>query len=316
MKKWLMIFLVAFSMIALAACSDNKEESKAENKQTERILKTDQGDVKVPMHPKRVIVDWNLGHVLATGMKPVGTTITMLEYGQLMKPYVDETVADIGSGNTPNVEKMLELKPDLIITWDPKSVEKYKKIAPTVVYDTSKYNGVHEELRAMGKILNREKETKEYLADFDKRVAVAKEKVEKAMPKDATYSIIDLATIKQAIVVGNTSERGGNALYEMLALKPSEGVKKNIIDKGESRKDVSWEKIGDYAGDYIFVITSKEKGVDTAPSNWKSLDAVKSGRVIEIDMKDYFSSDPISSLIQTEDMAEKLLKLQENLKQK
>ncbi|MEM5627530.1 hypothetical protein AAHB47_30360 [Bacillus wiedmannii] len=43
---------------------------------------------------------------------------------------------------------------------------------------------------------------------------------------------------------------------------------------------------------------------------------MKSGRVIEIDMKDYFSSDPISSLIQTEDMAEKLVKLQENLKQK
>ncbi|WP_179086331.1 MULTISPECIES: hypothetical protein [Paenibacillus] len=45
------------------------------------------------------------------------------------------------------------------------------------------------------------------------------------------------------------------------------------------------------------------------PATWKMLDAVKNNRMIEIDMEKYFAADSYSSLLQAEDIADKLTKL-------
>ncbi|UNK18342.1 ABC transporter substrate-binding protein [Paenibacillus sp. N3/727] len=284
-------------------------EQKTDDQQTEkeanktRIISTVTGDVEVPTHPERVIVDWDLGHVLALGVEPVGASKTILEYGRFLEPYVTDQTQDIGGDGQVSVEKMLALNPDLIITWDPKMVEQYSKVAPTVVYDTAKYDNIHEEITAMGEILNRQKEAEEWLSSFDKRVEAAKEKIKGVIPEDATFSIIDVATTKSTIVVGESGERGGDALYQILGVTPQPRVKSDIIDKGEIRLDVSWEKVGDYAGDYVFMVRNGEGSELELPSVWNSLDAVKNKRVYELDMKKYFTSDPLSALLQAEEMA-------------
>ena len=76
----------------------------------------------------------------------------------------------------------MELEPDLIITGDQEAAEKYSKIAPTVVYDTSNYETIHEEIIAMGDILNKQEEAKKWLANFDQRVATAKDKIKEIIP--------------------------------------------------------------------------------------------------------------------------------------
>ena len=311
----LVILLAACSSEASSQTSTNEVKAAAETaeeKKTEqpeqpesktRIIKTVTGDVEVPTHPERVIVDWNLGNVLALGIEPVGASKTILDYGQFLAPYVTEKTQDIGRDGQVSLEKMLELKPDLIITWDAKAVEQYSKIAPTVVYDTTQYPSIPEQINAMGDILNRQKEAKEWLDSFDKRVAEAKAKIKEVVPADATFSIIDVGTTKTPIVVGQTGERGGDALYQILGVKPQPLVKSEIIDKKESRADISWEKITDYAGDYIFLITQGEGTKPDLPSVWNTLDAVKNNHVYEINIKRYFTSDPLSALLQAEEMA-------------
>lgn len=282
------------------------EQSEEKDTQATRIISTATGEVEVPAHPERVIVDWDLGHVLALGVEPVGTSKTILEYGRFLEPYVTDKTQDIGGDGLVSVEKMLALNPDLIITWDPKMVDQYSKVAPTVVYDTGDYDSIHDEMTAMGEILNRQKEAEAWLTSFDERVEVAKSKIKGVIPEDATFSIIDVATTKSTIVVGETGERGGDALYQILGLTPHPLIQSEIIDKGEVRLDVSWEKIDDFAGDYVFVITSGEEKELELPSVWNSLDAVKNNRVVELDMKKYFTSDPLSALLQAEEMAELL----------
>ncbi|MGM1045664.1 MAG: ABC transporter substrate-binding protein [Bacillota bacterium] len=310
----LLLFLVACSSEGTNSTSTNevKEEQTAEQtaektkeKDTKktRIISTVTGDVEVPTYPERVIVDWDLGHVLALGVEPVGASKTILEYGRFLEPYVTDQTQDIGGDGQVSVEKMLELNPDLIITWDPKMVEQYSKVAPTVVYDTGKYDNIHDEITAMGEILNRQKEAEEWLTSFDERVEVAKEKIRGVIPEDATFSIIDVATTKSTIVVGETGERGGDALYQILGLTPHPLIQSEIIDKGEVRLDVSWEKVGDYAGDYVFMVRNGVGSELELPSVWNSLDAVKNKRVYELDMKKYFTSDPLSALLQAEEMA-------------
>lgn len=310
----LLLFLAACSSEGANNTSTNevKEEQTSEQpaeqtaekdmKKT-RIISTVTGDVEVPTHPERVIVDWDLGHVLALGVEPVGASKTILEYGRFLEPYVTDQTQDIGGDGQVSVEKMLALNPDLIITWDPKMVEKYSKVAPTVVYDTGKYDNIHDEITAMGEILNRQKEAEEWLTSFEERVEVAKEKIRGVIPEDATFSIIDVATTKSTIVVGESGERGGDALYQILGVTPHPRVKSDIIDKGEIRLDVSWEKVGDYAGDYVFMVRNDVGSELELPSVWNSLDAVKNKRVYELDMKKYFTSDPLSALLQAEEMA-------------
>ena len=227
-----------------------------------------------------MIVDWDLGHVLALGVEPVGTSKTILDYGQFLTPYVTDRTEDIGQDGQVSMEKMLELKPDLIITWDRNAVEQYSKIAPTVVFETQNYQNIHEEITAMGEILNKQKEAEGWLASFDERVAAAQAKINDVVPEGATFSIIDVGTTKATIVVGETGERGGDALYQILGLTPHPLVKSEIIDKGESRLDVSWEKVADYAGDYIFMITTGDDNQQELPSVWNSIDAVKNHNVL------------------------------------
>lgn len=295
-------------VLMLAACSA-KEEPATDAKTDTREIETVMGKVTVPSNPQRVIVDWDLGHVIALGVEPVGASKTTLEFGQLLKQFVTDKTDEIGRDGQVSYEKVLELEPDLIITWNRDQVAEYEKIAPTVVFDTTQYDGVHEQLTAMGEILNRQNEAKDWLADYDQRVAKAKAQIEASVPKDATFTIIDSGTVKDAIVVGKSGERGGLAAYGVLELKAADKIQQDIIDKKESRAEVSWESIQDFAGDYIFLITQQGDNQDELPSVWQSLDAVKNGRVIELKVKEYFTGDPISTLLQAEDMAAKVAEL-------
>ncbi|KZE48843.1 hypothetical protein AV540_16410 [Brevibacillus parabrevis] len=97
--------------------------------------KTTSGEVTIPKNPKRVIVlaDSYAGYFLALGIKPVGLSEFALNH-----PFYAGKVDGIenigGYGDDSNsLEKLLELKPDVIIALDnAKNLENIQKIAPTV----------------------------------------------------------------------------------------------------------------------------------------------------------------------------------------
>jgi len=217
-------------------------------------------------------------------------------------------VEDIGKDGAVSLEKIVELAPDLIITWDQEAYEQYAKIAPTVVYDTSNYETIHEEVIAMGDILNRQEDAQKWLAEFDQRVATAKEKIKEIIPEDATFTIADYTFEKNVMIIGDQGERGSKAVYKLLGLTPPARVQSDIIDKKEGRIDASWETVGDYIGDYLIVMTNETSGSLKLPATWTTLEAVKNNRVYELDIRKYFNSDPLSALYQAEEIADVLVK--------
>lgn len=56
----------------------------------------------------------------------------------------------------------------------------------------------------------------------------------------------------------------------------------------------SEEKLSDYTGDYIILATMGEKPSFTQKENWKNLEAVKKGHVINLDLQDTQYNNPIS----------------------
>ncbi|WP_459076920.1 ABC transporter substrate-binding protein [Cohnella rhizosphaerae] len=156
-----------------------------------RKVQTVNGEVEIPVHPQRIVAGEYLGSLIALGITPVGTSDHHIK-----NPYFQEYLKDvenIGDGNG-NAEKILALKPDLIIMDDfyPEVNEQLAKIAPTVVIPYASLKTVHEEVAYFGELLGAKEKADAWLADYDSRIASAKERVLKAVPADSTFSVIEL----------------------------------------------------------------------------------------------------------------------------
>lgn len=91
-------------------------------------------EVEIPTHPQRIVVLQYLPEMLAVGVKPVGAATHLLKNFVSIKDQVGG-IEDTGAANDPNLEKILELQPDLIIgaDWHEEQLDKLSKIAPTVI---------------------------------------------------------------------------------------------------------------------------------------------------------------------------------------
>jgi iron complex transport system substrate-binding protein len=317
MKKMIqhikMPFLLSL-LVLLTACSEGTNEittnkDTVANSSETRTVTDDSGrEVEIPIKAERVVTDWYLGQILALDVVPVGGVTANLDYAAFLKQYYkDGEITNIGTDGNVSLEKILELKPDLIITWNKEDVEKYEKIAPTIVFSESAHKSATDEIKAMGEYLGRQEEASAFVKDFENRVAQAQEKINNAIPEGSTFTIFDVFE-KNATVVGNSSVSGGRALYQILGMKPQEKVQELFDTKEDSggRYDISYEVVGDYVGDYVFVINFFNKE-GKFPSTWTNLDVVKNNKTIDLEPEYYFASDPLSGLHQAEDMADKIV---------
>ena len=149
---------------------------------------------------------------------------------------------------------------------------------------------------------------KKWLADFDQRVAAAKDKITAVIPADATFTIADYTFEKNVMIIGDQGERGSKAVYKLLGLTPSARVQSDIIDKKEGRLDVSWETVGDYIVDYLIVMRNETSDSLKLPTTWTTLEPVKNNNVYELEIRKYFNSDPLSALYQAEEIADLFVK--------
>lgn len=124
-----------------------------------------------------------MGALIALDVIPIGTPGLHLK-----NLYFAEALAgieDIGAYGNGSIEKIIDLQPDLIITSenDETKYNLLSKAAPTISVPYGQLKNAHEELNYFGELLGREAEAKAWLADYDERVAQAKAKVDKAIPR-------------------------------------------------------------------------------------------------------------------------------------
>lgn len=282
--------------------------SAAAEQPTTRKVKHALGETEIPTEPKRIVADQYIGHLLALGIKPIGAR------GDLMKsPFLQEQFEGVADTGSPmNLEKVLELKPDLIIVQSEDNYEQLSKIAPTIVYEYGKINTL-QQLKLFGDILGKQKEADEWIAAFDAKAKSYREKLAGAVGPDETVSVIELWA-EGPFVFGNNWGRGGYSLYNALQLKPPAIVANEIIDKEQFRA-LSMEVLPDYVGDFVFLTVYAENGGDKKAQEikdsaiWKSLKAVKNNRIIELRIEDMAPGDPISLDKQMDIQFEKLLAL-------
>lgn len=317
-RRYLVLSCLGFTLLfLLAACggnatndpvplSDPASSGEPTPANAMRTVQTIVGEIEIPADPQRVIVDWNVGHVLALGITPVGIPFSLLDYGVFLRDQIPDSVEDIGMHYEVSLEKLIALEPDLIITYGQDKYDTYSKIAPTLVFDASAYDSTEEQVLALGVLLDKEDEAKAWNTSFAQRIEAARAKVKQVIPDEATFTIVEYNWDKSVVVVGLSGNRGGTTVYDLLQRKPHPRIQSDVIDKGEYTMIVSWEVIDQYVGDYLIDLRASDATETSEPTIWPYLSAVQNDQVYELDIRKYFTDDPISFVAQAEELAERL----------
>ncbi|MBK3496665.1 iron-hydroxamate ABC transporter substrate-binding protein [Viridibacillus sp. YIM B01967] len=289
MKKLFLPFLLLFVLI-IAACGNKAEDTSADknNEPTTITYESENGPVEVPANPQKVIVLGSFaGNVMALDVPLVG-----VDSWAKMNPRFDSTLKDVEEVTDEDIEKIIELEPDLIIGLSTaKNIDKLKEIAPTVTFTYGKVDYLTQHLE-IGKLLNKEKEAKAWVADFKERAATAGDEIRAKIGEDTTVSVIENFN-KDLYVYGDHWGRGTEILYQEMKLKMPKKVEESVLKDGYYA--LSQEVLPDYAGDYV--ILSKFSDGDTSfqkTKTYKNIPAVKNGQVYEANASEFYFNDPLT----------------------
>ncbi|WP_298784578.1 ABC transporter substrate-binding protein [uncultured Marinococcus sp.] len=254
-KKWISLFAVGFAFLfVLAACGNDSSgdsggsEDSGENAEAETRTVTDPTgrEVEIPSDPQNVVALQNVADMLILDEQPIGTSDYYLDtYGAQL-----EGVESVG-GDTPNVEKINELEPDMILLSDYQSdsLDQLEQIAP--VYMTAFGDTPEEQLQNTADALNKEDASEEWLNEYERQAEEARQTLaDNDVPEDATAAVVQF--IGKEVYVHDQSVFAG--LYEGAGLEPTEGVTENTETQA-----ISLETVPDYVegADYLFVLTDQ-----------------------------------------------------------
>lgn len=133
----------------------------------------------VPAQPKRIVVlsELDLDTALTLGVQPVGT-VNGRGQATLPRYLLDKAgpdIAVVGDLDNPNLERLIDLDPDLILTnqTKPELLSLLQEIAPTVV--TGNWGQPWKEVFSRSaQVMNKEAEGKAFLAQYDARLQQAR----------------------------------------------------------------------------------------------------------------------------------------------
>lgn len=141
-RLFYLLLLGVLTLTLVSACSRNIDHNATSLKQPLedcRVVQHAMGETCIPRNPQRIVTLWisTFSSTLALGVKPIAYVwIPGEPFPKHLRDKVDG-VEFVGSLNEPNLEKILLLKPDLILS-NTRLQNIYKpltEIAPTVVLD-------------------------------------------------------------------------------------------------------------------------------------------------------------------------------------
>ncbi|GKU79962.1 iron-hydroxamate ABC transporter substrate-binding protein [Paenibacillus sp. L3-i20] len=312
MKKILLPFALILMLLVSACGGANSNDpaknttstakpSPSDNKTGTFTYESQKGPVVVPANPQRVVVLSSFaGNVMALGVNLVGVD----SWSKLNTNY-DKYIKDAAEVTDENLEKIIELNPDLIIGLDTiKNIEKIKEIAPTVVFTYGKLDYLSQHVE-IGKLLNKEKEAQAWVDDFKQRAQKAGVEIKAKIGADKTISVVESFN-KQLYVFGDNWGRGTEILYQEMKLAMPEKVKANALKDGYYA--ISPEVLPDYMGDYVIMSKYTESDMSFQETeSYKNIPAVKNKQVFDVNGNQFYFNDPLTLEIQLNFFIEKLL---------
>ena len=187
-------FLFLLALIACAlGCSSRRETSAPTNTNASREITDDAGRrVRVPASPQRIItLAPNLTEIVyavGAGNRLVGNT-TFCDY-----PPEAKQVEKVGDTLQPNIERIIALKPDIILVSTASQLEAFTKqlnerAIPVFVTDPHDIEGVFQSIKTIGDLLGQQEQAEKLVGDLRARVAAIQDKVKDLQPVTVFYQV-------------------------------------------------------------------------------------------------------------------------------
>lgn len=241
------------------------------------------GSTCIPRNPQRVVtlkVD-TLANSLALGVRPIASThATGFSMPNYLQGKVNQ-IESVGDIDSPNIERILRLKPDLILSnsYVEGIYDQLSHIAPTVVLNYPwPPLGWKKQLEELAHILNKEDVSEQLMNEYWQRI----EQLQKALG-DRRY----ILKISISNVIGkNQFTAYGEKHYSGMILKDI-GLQRPESQMGDFFYigNISPETISDIDGDVLFLLPLEFDGDKTNLENlkqnslWQQLDVVQRDRV-------------------------------------
>ncbi|MGE6106977.1 ABC transporter substrate-binding protein [Aeromonas sobria] len=231
-------------------------QAKADT-ETRQVTDADGKTLAVPAQPKRVVVlsEIDLDSALTLGLQPVGTvngrgqpTLPRYLLGKAGKG-----IQVVGDLDNPNLETLIDLEPDLILTGQtkPELLALLKEIAPTVVtgHWGESWKTIFER---SADAMNRSAEAKDFFTRYEARLAEARSKL--ATHQGEQMSIVRWNPKGPSYMHGGTF--ASSVVTEMGLTRPAH----QIGDKTPHSPALSLESLNLLDGDWLVIGTLSTSG--------------------------------------------------------
>jgi iron complex transport system substrate-binding protein len=271
------------------------------------------GETCVPLNPQRLVVLGvpTMANALALGVKPVGTVL----YFDKIPPYLKgklDGIKTVGTSGQPNLEKILTLRPDLIIAMNEWGVsyQQLSQIAPTVVDNWQGYPSWKDHFNFVAEVLAKTEAAEQVWANYEQRI----QKLRAALNdkyRDIEVSYVYLCCGGISIDLKNSFS--GMILDEAgLSRPPTQN-----IENDSGLVILSEELLTDMDGDVIFLSVDENddsrnvlKQLKQKPL-WNKLVAVQQGRVYTVNLPTWRGGNPLAADAVIDDLFNYLVSGQE-----
>ena len=299
MKKLNLLYLLAILAIISGlllyylpdmTSGHNAESNKTSQTFKEKTIVHDFGTTELKKAPKRIVILDNLyGEILdPLDITPVGATTGQAdsqEFSTLFKKqYKDAKVVSVGWQGNPDLDKIAELKPDLILmTGEQEDLyDELSEIAPTVGYqiNTDENWDYHETSLKVAEIFDKRDEMKKDLDRLDAREAVFAENVK---AKFGNQKLMYLRVTDNDIRYYAYGHFG--YLYDTYHFNRAE-----TFNPDDMLQVIDPDKLKDINPDLLIVQADSQELLDNKLKNtpvWTSLKAVQNNKVIYADYSTY-----------------------------
>jgi iron complex transport system substrate-binding protein len=237
----------------------------------------------------------SLGNALALGVNPIATVV----YFDEAPPYLSERLPSIeilGNQEQPSLERILDLKPDLIIGLQSSTQAVYKQlsqIAPTVAGDWSGYPSWRKHFDFVADVLGETEKKREVWVHYHQRI-----KSLKATLRNNRHSpeVSFVHTCCGTIDLDLNNSFNGSIMADVGLRRPP--AQAEILPGGMMR--LSRERLMDMDGDVLFVAadgTQASQSITRLKQDhlWQKLRAVQANRVYPVNYPTWRGGNPLAA---------------------
>ncbi|GAA6619160.1 ABC transporter substrate-binding protein [Scytonema sp. NUACC26] len=291
----LLVFLMLLACskeIHYSVTSSVRSFSKATANTTVRVVQHSAGKTLVPVHPERVVIlhgfVWE--DAIAVGVKPIGAPLKKWVSLLQLAPSQSQGVVDVDYLPT-NIEKVLALKPDLILGWFELQKDIYpllSHIAPTVLIGIKSARDWKDHFMQVAEALNKTEIAQKVLANYHSRLQKFKATGSDRLSK-TPISVIGPYS-ENCRVFSWEKNSFSKGILESAGITVKSAPSPLMLGK-LGLSTISWERLDIIDANIIFVTrsyfgTMEEhqtafKGLQAIPF-WSRLKSVQQGKVHEV----------------------------------